>query len=436
MRALTSFGRQLILPNGIILLIALGVQRLGILNPSQQNVEIAVGITCAAALALAWRFNLPRMALALATTVLLMVGGYAAAALPGSIAECALALTAFAAPINLAFLLLIEDPNFDLESFGWWAGIVAIESLLIYAMSRSEAVEVAHWLRAPVANAGFLTALLSPIAVVTLLALAALTTNYVISRKAPDAALLWASLANALAFSARSGIEPVYFIAASLILGAGLLEGSYAVAYHDELTGLPGRRAYNRLARRLSGTYSIAVVDIDHFKKFNDTYGHDVGDQVLRMVAGKLAEVTGMGKAFRLGGEEFAIVFPFSAARDAAEHLEIMREEIELTPFMVRGPDRSRRERPERRREFDGRRASQEMTDTHVTVSMGIADSESADEPDEIMLCADRALYQAKDNGRNQVILFQPPARTEKKRRAPRVRPNSPEPETSSDRFR
>ena len=436
MRALTAFGRQFVLPNGIILLIAVGVQRLGILIPSHQNVEMAVVVIGVAALALAWRFHLPRMALALATVVALMLGGIATSAVNPSIAECALALIAFAAPINIAFLLLIEDANFDLESLGWWAGVLSIEALLIYAMSSSESTEVAHWLRSPVVNAGAASFLLTPVAVVTVLALAALVTNYIVTRKAPDAALFWATLALSFALAPRvQGTEPLYFVAAMLILGAGILEGSYAVAYHDELTGLPGRRAYNRLAARLAEPYSIAVVDIDHFKQFNDTYGHDVGDQVLRMVAAKLNDVTGVGKAFRMGGEEFAIVFPFSSAASALEHLDILREDIELSPFFVRGPDRSQRERPERRNHLEPRRVHRETIDTRVTVSIGIADASDGDDPEDVMLCADRSLYQAKSEGRNKVVRFTGAQPAEKKRRT-KARHAANAPDISPDRFR
>ena len=90
-----------------------------------------------------------------------------------------------------------------------------------------------------------------------------------------------------------------------------MIENSYLLAYHDELTTLPSRRAFNDAMMRLQPPYSIAVVDIDHFKKFNDTYGHDTGDvQVLRLVASKLSLVTGGGNAYRCGGEEFTILFP------------------------------------------------------------------------------------------------------------------------------
>ncbi|MDP0971523.1 diguanylate cyclase, partial [Klebsiella pneumoniae] len=80
-------------------------------------------------------------------------------------------------------------------------------------------------------------------------------------------------------------------------------------AFRDELTGLPGRRALNERTQRLGRNYVLAITDVDHIKRFNDTHGHDVGDQVLRLVASKLSKVNGGGRAYRYGGEEFAVVF-------------------------------------------------------------------------------------------------------------------------------
>ena len=101
-----------------------------------------------------------------------------------------------------------------------------------------------------------------------------------------------------------------------------IIENSYLLAYHDELTTLPSRRAFNDALLRLQDPYSIAVVDIDHFKRFNDTYGHDTGDQVLRLVAAGLSRVTGGGQAYRCGGEEFKILFPGKTTAEVVEHLE------------------------------------------------------------------------------------------------------------------
>ena len=112
--------------------------------------------------------------------------------------------------------------------------------------------------------------------------------------------------------SGGGGVRPPRLILATagLILISSIIENSLFLAYHDELTSLPARRAFNDALLRLEAPYTVAVVDIDHFKKFNDTYGHETGDQVLRLVAAKLAGVTGGGRAYRVGGEEFSILFP------------------------------------------------------------------------------------------------------------------------------
>ena len=107
-----------------------------------------------------------------------------------------------------------------------------------------------------------------------------------------------------------------------------------------------------RLSRRPSSAeppYSIAMVDIDHFKRCNDTYGHDTGDQVLRLVASRLARVTGGGQAYRCGGEEFAILFPGKTTIDVLEHLEKLRADIEASTLPLawrRPPARGARPRP------------------------------------------------------------------------------------------
>ncbi len=79
------------------------------------------------------------------------------------------------------------------------------------------------------------------------------------------------------------------------------------MAYHDDLTGIPGRRALNEDLDKLSGMYAIAMMDIDHFKKFNDTYGHDVGDEALRYVARTVDQIVAHGKLYRLVGKSLLL---------------------------------------------------------------------------------------------------------------------------------
>src|SRR5688572_474514 len=117
--------------------------------------------------------------------------------------------------------------------------------------------------------------------------------------------------------------------AAGAILIVSLLEESHRLAFRDPLTGLPGRRALEERLRSLGNRFAIAMVDVDHFKKFNDTHGHDIGDQVLKLVGARLAQVGGGGIAYRYGGEEFSVLFPGSSLEDAMPHLEAIRASIE-----------------------------------------------------------------------------------------------------------
>lgn len=99
------------------------------------------------------------------------------------------------------------------------------------------------------------------------------------------------------------------FVSASMMLSWCVYILSWGRAYQDELTGLPGRRALEEQLIRLTGTYSLVMVDVDHFKRFNDRYGHQVGDEVLQLVA-KTLDKYSPGKSYRYGGEEFTIICP------------------------------------------------------------------------------------------------------------------------------
>ena len=117
-------------------------------------------------------------------------------------------------------------------------------------------------------------------------------------------------------------INMVYFSAAGLILIISTVETSFSMAYVDDLTGLQGRRSFNETLINLGHQYAIAMIDVDHFKKFNDTYGHETGDQVLKMIASKLEKISGGARTFRYGGEEFAAFFSGKSAEEALPHLE------------------------------------------------------------------------------------------------------------------
>ena len=172
------------------------------------------------------------------------------------------------------------------------------------------------------------------------------------------------------------------------------------MAFRDELTGLPSRRDLNERMMGLGRQYVIAMLDVDHFKKFNDSYGHDVGDQVLKMVAAKMAGVGGGGHAFRYGGEEFTVLFAGRDIEHALPHLEAVRGAIEHHQLALRSLDRPAKAKTGRRQ----RGASRAAQSVSVTISIGVAASnDKLATPEDVLKAADKALYRAKRGGRNQV---------------------------------
>ena len=157
---------------------------------------------------------------------------------------------------------------------------------------------------------------------------------------------------------------------------------------HDSLTGLYNRRSIFRLldeqisySNRYKEGFSISILDIDHFKKVNDMYGHLVGDDVLGRIAGLLSEqIRGTDFAGRYGGEEFILVLPRADLSSSMITAERIRTSIE----------------------------SSEMQDSegntfHITISQGIAAYKLDEDRDTLIARADEALYKAKNNGRNRV---------------------------------
>jgi len=184
----------------------------------------------------------------------------------------------------------------------------------------------------------------------------------------------------------------------SIFMIVGLVQLSYSMAYKDPLTGLPARRALDEAMERLSSNYVMAMLDVDHFKRFNDRFGHEVGDQVLKMVASRMARV-GKGKAYRYGGEEFTLVFQGCNMDTAREYLERLRIDIQESKLTIRSKKRPKK-KPDKptRQKGNAKQVS-------VTVSIGFADFKGRRKmPEMVLKAADKALYQAKKKGRNKVV--------------------------------
>ena len=309
---------------------------------------------------------------------------------------------AFLLPINLAVLAWMTERGTFTPLGQGRLGAILLQAAVIVLMANATPGWVNGALHlSPLPESWFAwTPVAQPALVMFAAAFGWMITRLVLRSNATGRGFLWALIACFFALNASSGVplSTIHFSSAGVILIVSVIEASYFMAYRDALTGLLARRALNEALLRLNGEYTIAMVDIDCFKAFNDRYGHDVGDQVLRKVAVQLERVGGGGTAYRYGGEEFALVFPGRVPKDVLQDLEQLRASIEESRFVLRGKDRPK-EKPENPK--PSRKSSNKVS---VTVSIGAAGrSDRRSAPSEVITFADRALYRAKKAGRNTV---------------------------------
>jgi len=180
------------------------------------------------------------------------------------------------------------------------------------------------------------------------------------------------------------------------------LESVRKEARTDALTGLANRKAFDSEIDRVASdtkhrgaAFSLLMVDIDHFKGFNDNFGHQIGDQVLRLVARTLTDgVKGRDMAARYGGEEFAIILPDTPLHAAVIVGESLRKAIAG-------------------KEVVNRNTGEKLS--RITISVGAAEFTVEEDITDLIERADAALYTAKHNGRNQVAAAPTPGKKQKK---------------------
>ena len=418
-----------LMPGGVLLALVAGLVNspavLAMVAPSLSFYYVAV---FAGGLVLAWRFNSSRILFSLLTLLLAhrAVDFFAAGQVQRGPGHTAVLLSAILIPANFILFAVTRERGVVIAAVAPRFGLLFLESVVVAVLCRPE-------------NSGVLThqsgadgippwMLLGFVA-----AIGVFIHRFQQTRRPIEPGFAWsvATVALWLEFAPLGKAADAYVGTAALIIAASLIETSYVLAYHDELTGIRGRRAFNEALLSLEQQYAIAIVDIDHFKKFNDTYGHDVGDQVLCMVAARISGVAGGGQAFRCGGEEFAVIFRNLSARDAFEHLESLRRAIEGSSFRVRSAERRAQIRPG---EGDRRRPGKKKVEAPglrhtpdrlaVTVSIGVAEpSTRYRQPEQVIQAADQALYRAKQSGRNRVELAgAAPLRLERSKRVKQSR--------------
>jgi diguanylate cyclase (GGDEF)-like protein len=349
-------------------------------------------------LLLGWRFKRRQLVIGL---LVLFAADQALAVAPKAAAPVVFAAIALVLPLDLAALTWLTE-----RSISSWTGrmflvLILAQMLAIPLLARPELAHVTPvfqhafvpldlpWLKLPQ------PALLAFLGAFGLVAL-----RLVFSPSIIQSSFAWTVVAAFLGLNGGSPAFTVYLATAGLVLIVSLIETSHRMAFSDELTGLPSRRALTDALMRLPELYTVAMIDIDHFKKLNDEFGHAAGDQVLRLIGSTLMRTEGGGRPFRYGGEEFALLFPGKSAEDALPYIEDLRETIEASTFIVRG-----RNRP-RLRPANPVRSSGARRRVVVTVSIGVAEPEdSSVDPEEVIRAADQALYRAKRAGRNLVVV-------------------------------
>jgi len=413
--------KSAVVPGGITLAVASLLIQHSWITLSPSALEFSYYAVFIAALALSLRFRSLRIVFGAFILLLarhaLMAKGLALHTAAGRTAFEAVALLM---PLDFILLTFIPERTLRREHVGGIAAVLFFQSTFVAVFARPDQPEWsllhfslvrAYHLRLP-----------QPALVTFVAALGILLWRMLRFRKAIDHGLFWSLLAACTALEAggTSKDGTAYLATSGLILASCIVENSYSLAYRDELTSLRSRRAFNDALALLKPPYAIAAVDIDHFKSINDTYGHDSGDQVLRLVASRLAAVSGGGEPYRVGGEEFTILFPGRNAQEVFPHLELLRMNIESCSFRLRKED-DRRQTP---RDSDRRTASGSKVKAKtkvpvrpafgaisVTVSIGIAGWRPKIPVEQIIEDADKALYSAKQGGRNRIEV----AHTEKK---------------------
>ena len=360
--------------------------------------QILPWLLAAVGILLAWRFN--RTSLLFALLVLLLSDvvlreyGLPLAA-SGPVVRNALVLLL---PLNLLGFACIKERGLFTPR-GWLRlSLIALQVALVFLLSLGGQDGPARFLFKRFVDIELLDGLrlYQPAVFAWLLGGLALLVLYWRKPAALISGFFWAMLSSFIAmtrFDPGAG-ESFFICVAGLIIVAGVIEASHALAYRDELTGLPGRRELNDDLLKLGRVYSLAMVDIDHFKQFNDTYGHATGDQVLKMVAAKLARVGGGGRAYRYGGEEFTILFSGRTLVDVREHLETLRKSVAEDAFTLRNGVRSKGKA--------GKPAKRKPQQVSVTISIGAAEHDNQSTNDLVKL-ADKNLYKAKKLGRNRL---------------------------------
>ena len=393
-------------PGGLIFLIAIGFLRpQGLPIWLQQPIAALPYIVLTFGLIFGWYFSSSRMILSL---LVLALADQALVLFPNTGADQAavyqtiVAVTAFLVPLNLlAFSIFKEDSLSTLRGVARVVLVLAQPFLLLWLCLPDQHDLASSFTREYIPS---LYTDWTPIPQPALFAFAtALLLHFIrfaLHRDPLEGGAIWALFAVFVAYhTSRHSWQPTnFFMAAGLILFVTLLQSFYQRTYRDELTGIPGRLAYDEAIGQLGKKFSLAVIGIDQLSQYANTHGKPVSEQILKLVAPRVHAVCSDGQIFRTTGEELTVLFPGKSATETLATLETVRKTIEAIGLFLRGRDRVWEK--ERGTQKTGSR-DQALP---ITLSIGVGEKVSDSATLTLVIkSAYRALYEAKGIGGNVV---------------------------------
>jgi diguanylate cyclase (GGDEF)-like protein len=395
-----------VFPGGLIFLIAIGFLRpQGLPMWLQQPIAALPYIVLTFGLIFGWYFASSRMilsllVLALADRALVLVPTTGAD--QEDMSQAIFAITAFLVPLNLlAFSLLKEDSLLTLRGLTRIL-LVLVQPFLLLWLCLPDQHDLASsftWKYIPSLYTEW-TPIPQPALVAFATALLLHFMRFALHRDPLEGGAIWALFAVFVAYhTSRYGWHPTnYFMTAGLILFATLLQSFYRQTYRDELTGIPGRLAYDEAIGQLGKRFSVAIIGIDQLTQYANIHGKSVSEQILKLVAPRVHAACSGGQIFRTTGEELTVLFPGKSTTEALSTLETVRKTIEAIELFLRGRDRLWEKQRETQKAGSLDRA------LPITLSIGVAEKLSDSATLTLVIkSAYRALYEAKGTGGNVV---------------------------------
>jgi diguanylate cyclase (GGDEF)-like protein len=391
-------------PGGFILLTGLGFLRpTGLPAWAQPLIHLLPYGLLIFGLLSCWIFNHSRIGLSL---LVLIIGDQSFLWLPphlhtgGESSDPVFQLTALLIPLTILLLTLVKHDAILTRTTLLWGLFILLQAMIAGWLAHSYPTMIGTALNSAFLPPTSWSYVGQPAMLAVGIALTLQITQALVAQSEIEKGFVWAHIAVVVAlYSVQMGWEPRPFLAlAGLILVMSLMQASYRSAFRDEVTRLPGSRAFEMAVKRLGRRFSLAIVEIDQLKEINNQFGRSVGDQVLTLVAKKIVHASGKGKVFAYDAEHFVLLFPATSPQDTLVSLEQIRKAVEAACFVLQNRKLVRNLRR------TGGHTDAASEDLPVTVSIGVCGTDNgAGMLTGIVKTAYQAVHGAKSEGGNIV---------------------------------